>query len=102
MSTMASNYDVPKLVAGIVMAFTAIAVAAYANQVASTETFTSFMPFTIVAIAYGIMMFASSYVEEEQHFWYWTTTAWLGYTMIRDFNGFVQFFNLCSSQPSPD
>lgn len=23
------------------------------------------------------MMFASSYVEEEQHFWYWTTSAWI-------------------------
>jgi hypothetical protein len=25
------------------------------------------------------MMFATSYVEEEQHFWYWATAAWMAY-----------------------
>lgn len=30
-----------------------------------------------ITALYGIMMFASSYVEEEQHFWYWVTSAWL-------------------------
>lgn len=25
------------------------------------------------------MMFATSYVEEEQHFWYWVTAAWMAY-----------------------
>ena len=30
-------------------------------------------------------MFASSYVEEEQHFWYWTSSAWLGWLFIRKY-----------------
>jgi hypothetical protein len=25
------------------------------------------------------MMFASSFVEEEQHFWYWSASGWLAY-----------------------
>lgn len=30
----------------------------------------------IMAIAYAVMMFASSFVEEEQHFWYWVASGW--------------------------
>jgi ethanolaminephosphotransferase len=29
------------------------------------------------------MMFASSYVEEEQHFWYWITAGWVAYLHCR-------------------
>jgi hypothetical protein len=29
----------------------------------------------IVAFLFGTLMFASSYVEEEQQFWYWITTS---------------------------
>lgn len=32
-----------------------------------------------MTILYGVMMFATSYVEEEQHFWYWATAAWMAY-----------------------
>lgn len=28
-------------------------------------------------------MFASSYVEEEQHFWYWAATGWLALLAIK-------------------
>ena len=33
--------------------------------------------------AYGIMMFASSYVEEEQHFWYWIASAWIAWQYLK-------------------
>lgn len=38
---------------------------------------------SLVFVAYGIMMFASSYVEEEQHFWYWTSSSWLGWLLLK-------------------
>ena len=38
---------------------------------------------TLVGIAYGAMMFASSYVEEEQQFWYWVTSSWLGWLLLK-------------------
>lgn len=51
------------------------------------ELSTSALPLTLITTAYGVMMFASSYVEEEQHFWYYTTTAWLAYVSWRGFSG---------------
>lgn len=36
-------------------------------------------------LVYGAMMFASSYVEEEQQFWYWTFTGWVFYLHARSF-----------------
>lgn len=38
--------------------------------------------YALVTILYGTMMFASSYVEEEQHFWYWTTSAWFALLFV--------------------
>jgi len=47
----------------------------------ANQRLSSFLPkfvkyeFFIVAMSFGMMMFASSYVEEEQQFWYWITTS---------------------------
>jgi ethanolaminephosphotransferase len=77
MSSTASNYDVTKLVTGQALA----AVALFSALIAVVPTFTTSLtivsPILGISLLYGIMMFASSYVEEEQHFWYWSTTAWL-------------------------
>ena len=73
MSGMASNYDVSRLVIGQVLA--ALSVLATILLVSPAA---NLMPLLAAALLYGIMMFASSYVEEEQHFWYWVTSAWLG------------------------
>jgi ethanolaminephosphotransferase len=77
MSSTASNYDMSKLVIG--QAVTTIAL--FLGLAAAGSTITSSLkcstPFLVITLLYGIMMFASSYVEEEQHFWYWAITAWL-------------------------
>lgn len=77
MSGMASNYDVDKLTLGGIITFAAISAAIIATAVSTNLTIRRFGPFALITILYGVMMFASSYVEEEQHFWYWSTTAWL-------------------------
>lgn len=82
-SSTASNYNLSRLGVGIVLAalatfagIAAVSSALFENQ--ATVLWTSFL-----FIAYGIMMFASSYVEEEQHFWYWTSSSWLGWLFLK-------------------
>ncbi len=75
---MASNYDMPRLFLGQVAAVAALAAAVIAAA-RSVNKAASFVPVSGILLAYGVMMFASSYVEEEHHFWYWATTAWFAY-----------------------
>ncbi|TVY45198.1 GPI ethanolamine phosphate transferase [Lachnellula occidentalis] len=77
MSSTASNYDVPKLVIGQAVAAVALLSASIAAGPTVFNAWRTSSLFIAISISYGIMMFASSYVEEEQHFWYWATTAWL-------------------------
>lgn len=77
MSTTATTYDVSKLVAGQAVAALALLLASLAAGPTIVHSLKSSFPFIVVTLLYGIMMFASSYVEEEQNFWYWASTAWL-------------------------
>jgi ethanolaminephosphotransferase len=82
LSSTASSYDVPRMVAGVALAAASFILAVFA--------FPAFWPpslagsaLTITTLLYGVMMFATSYVEEEQHFWYWITPTWLTFLAIR-------------------
>lgn len=85
LSSMASNYDMSRLFLGqaaaaVALVITIVTMARFANDKAA-----SFVPLSGILLAYGAMMFASSYVEEEHHFWYWATTAWFAYLGVRGF-----------------
>jgi ethanolamine phosphate transferase 2 subunit G len=77
MSSTASNYDVTKLATGQAVAAMGLFFASLAAGPTIFNALRTSSPFIGISLLYGIMMFASSYVEEEQHFWYWATTAWL-------------------------
>ncbi|KAG9242411.1 GPI ethanolamine phosphate transferas-like protein 2 [Calycina marina] len=85
MTGTASNYDISKLTAGQSLSGIALLFALAAAWSTISSSFRASCPFLLIAILYGVMMFASSYVEEEQHFWYWTSTAWLGYLGIKNY-----------------
>jgi len=81
MSSTASNYDVPRLVLGTSLAFLSVILTFF--------TLPAFRPitpqgiaYTLVLILYSVLMFASSYVEEEHNFWYWATSAWFFYLFV--------------------
>ncbi|KAF7886705.1 uncharacterized protein EAF02_003352 [Botrytis sinoallii] len=84
MSGTASNYDVKKLITGQVIAALASVMAGVAAGPFIMNNLKASIPFIATCLSYGIMMFASSYVEEEQHFWYWTTTGWLFLLSIKN------------------
>ncbi|UNI16291.1 major facilitator super transporter protein, variant 2 [Purpureocillium takamizusanense] len=83
MSSMASNYDMSRLFAGQGLAIAATLASVVAAYVLGAHESGLAMPLALVTILYGVMMFASSYVEEEQHFWYWASTIWLAWLGVR-------------------
>jgi hypothetical protein len=83
MSSTASNYDVPRLFSGIAIASASIVSTILAAWNLSVFQRRDCVCYFLILILYGIMMFASSYVEEEQHFWYWVTGGWIFYQGLR-------------------
>jgi len=96
MSGTASNYDVKKLMTGQVIAALASVMAGVAAGPFIVSNLKASIPFIAICLFYGIMMFASSYVEEEQHFWYWTTTGWLFLLSIKKY-GSVNLGSRCKT-----
>ena len=83
MSSTASNYNMARLGIGI-----GLAALATVSGIATVSTALSNFQATglwvaFVFIAHGLMMFASSYVEEEQHFWYWVSSSWIGWLLLK-------------------
>ncbi|KAK0354455.1 major facilitator super transporter protein [Friedmanniomyces endolithicus] len=75
LSSAASSYDIPRMVVGIFLSATALTLAILSLPNLWPPT-TAGVFFTATSLLYGAMMFASSYVEEEQQFWYWLACAW--------------------------
>ena len=83
MSSTASNYDVPRLITGSALAFLSVALAFF--TVPSLQSITpAGLSYTLILILYSVLMFASSYVEEEHNFWYWATSGWFFYLFISE------------------
>lgn len=83
MSRTASNYDISRLSLGLLITALAglLVLPATVKECARRRSSGIFL--TLMVIAYGLMMFASSYVEEEQQFWYWICSGWIFYLHIR-------------------
>ncbi|KAL2816371.1 alkaline-phosphatase-like protein [Aspergillus cavernicola] len=83
MSSSASNYDLRYLSLGICVTSVAILFALPATYKALLRYQHPGLFLMASILSYGAMMFASSYVEEEQQFWYWIFTGWTFYLHVR-------------------
>lgn len=85
MTNMASNYNVFHLTCGMLLAVVAVGTSAAAMHMSSYASCSVapgnlvVMPFVLTILPYGVMMFASSYVEEEHQFWHWIAVAYVTY-----------------------
>lgn len=84
MSSMASNYDMSRLSLGQGLSVAAVVASVISLGLQGFWKTGFLLPLFLLATSYGPMMFASSYVEEEHHFWYWTSTIWLAYLGARE------------------
>jgi ethanolamine phosphate transferase 2 subunit G len=83
MSGTASNYDLPRMFAGITLScLSLLLICGHMFQQPVLYNVDTLL-FGIIVASYGGMMFASSYVEEEQHFWYWISAGWIFYIRCR-------------------
>lgn len=83
MSSMASNYDMRKLYLGLGLAASAVFLSLTSAAIQYPASRGSVAALSVITISYGGMMFASSYVEEEHHFWYWSSSLWLAFLWLR-------------------
>ncbi|PVI02738.1 alkaline phosphatase-like protein [Periconia macrospinosa] len=81
MSSTASNYDVPRLIIGASLALSSV-VLSFFTLPALRPVSPHGLYYMLILALYSILMFASSYVEEEHNFWYWATSAWLFYLFV--------------------
>jgi ethanolaminephosphotransferase len=77
LSGAASNYDLDKMYTGIAIAALGVALAITSILSARVKLDLGTFAISTISLAYGTTMFASSYVEEEQQFWYWAVGGWL-------------------------
>lgn len=75
LSATASSYNVSRLIVGAAVAIAASVLAILASYPAWIPG-SSTAGYIVLTVSYSVMMFASSYVEEEQHIWYWMTGIW--------------------------
>ncbi|KAJ4987461.1 gpi ethanolamine phosphate transferase 2 [Stagonosporopsis vannaccii] len=81
MSSAASNYDVPRLFTGTALA-SLICALVFSTILPLRSVSSAGLYYVFTLILYAVLMFASSYVEEEHNFWYWITSGWFFYLFL--------------------
>lgn len=83
MSRAASNYSMPSLLIATALALVGTLVSFFLSWPTLKNDKTSSALFGLITTLYTIMMFASSYVEEEHNFWYWMTSIYLSLLFLK-------------------
>lgn len=76
LSSASSNYDINLMVTGITFVSLGFLCSLIGFVTILEKSRLANVMFFVTATAYTVMMFASSYVEEEHNFWYWVASGW--------------------------
>ncbi|KAK9455532.1 alkaline-phosphatase-like protein [Dipodascopsis uninucleata] len=82
LSRTSSNYNMSEMIIGLIITSTCTAIQSYRLLYIFIENSVSWIVFAVINFLYCITMFASSLVEEEQYFWYWSASAWITICVI--------------------
>ncbi|KAG0641690.1 alkaline-phosphatase-like protein [Tuber brumale] len=77
LSSASSNYDLTLMATGIAFVLLGLLCSLIGLVPILERSRLANLMFFATTAAYVVMMFASSYVEEEHNFWYWVASGWL-------------------------
>lgn len=83
MSRAASNYSMSSLLIATVLTLIGTIISFFISWPTLKNDKTSSALFGLITALYCVMMFASSYVEEEHNFWYWATSIYLSLLFLK-------------------
>lgn len=84
MSSTASNYNMTYLILGISACIVALAKATISARSLIMKGGFDMICLGCICLMYALLMFASSYVEEEHHFWYWIASGYFTILSVRN------------------
>ena len=91
MSSAAANYNMRSLGFGTGFAALSVIASLLSLRTSGVSSASNQMPLNLslwllfLTSSYGITMFASSYVEEEHHYWHWVVSIWLTWIYLTRF-----------------
>ncbi|KAF3920480.1 hypothetical protein ABW20_dc0106552 [Dactylellina cionopaga] len=85
LTSAATNYDTDSMLIAIIIGFISIGLFTTVWLIDGIEGLLFYkLLFWVLSLSYGGMMIASSYVEEEQQYWYWATSGWAIILLVRE------------------
>jgi ethanolaminephosphotransferase len=85
LSSASTDYSVPYMYLGLATLLVSVLVLGPQPYQSRLDILLQY-EFIFVTLSFGGIMFASSYVEEEQQFWYWITTTHFVFAFLQRYS----------------
>jgi GPI ethanolamine phosphate transferase membrane region len=82
LSSASTDYRVSYMFLGLAVLFISVVILAFFSVKSPIPVHVK-TELVLISLSFGVLMFASSYVEEEQQFWYWATSSHFAYSLLQ-------------------